>query len=438
MPVSLNARLVARLRLWRQIRALRGPVQALPGIVKPPRATARVVIVPCDPWTLVGSKGDEAMILSVVQQLHRADAGVTVAVVTASPLAQEVALALGLLPLPAWECSMSRAIELLTEFDADAMVVVGADVMDGYYAPHTTARMLMMAQAGARCGMRVSILGFSFNANPNPGLRPVFDDLDAAVMLNVRDPRSRQRLAQFSHRQSRLVADAAFLLEPDPGGAEVQAVAAWATARRGRGELVLGFNMHPMLVKNASPQQIASYIDSAVTALGRLCERRSVAVLLIPHDYRGRDGDDVCLGPIARALEPRLGARLMYPTHQFAAAELKAIAGGVDGIVAGRMHLVIAGLGMERPVAALTYQDKFQGLFAHFDYPERFLLTPGDAGDPEQLARLLEEFLDHLPELAGRVRRALPAVKRLSALNLELILEELSAAGDARTMAAAA
>jgi len=438
MPVSPSARFVARVRLWRQIRALRGPVQALPAIARQPRPVGRVVIVPSDPWTLVGSKGDEAMIQSVVQQLQCADAGVTVAIVTASPVAEKVVRAMGLQPLPAWACSMARTIELLAEFDAGAMVVVGADIMDGYYAPYTTARMLAMAQAGARCGMRVAILGFSFNASANPRLRPLFDDLDPAVTLNVRDHLSRQRLVQFTHRDSRLVADAAFLLRPDPDGADVQAVAEWTAARRGQGELVLGFNMHPMLVKDTGPKQIAAHVDSAVTALGRLCERRQVALLLISHDYRGGDGDDVCLGPIARALEAQLGARLMYPTGRFSAAQLKAIAGGTDGIVTGRMHLAIAGFDMGRPVAALTYQDKFQGLFAHFDYPERFLLTPDEAGDPQRLALLMEEFVDCLPELASRVHRALPEVKAMSALNLDVILEDLSAAENARTMAAAA
>ena len=438
MRVLLDIRFVARLRLWRQIRALRSPVRALPLVEKPASAVSRVVIVPPEPWTLVGSKGDEAMILSVVQQLRQAHPGVAMAVVTASPVADQAARAMALRPLAAWDCSMSRTLALLAEFGADAMVVVGADIVDGYYAPHTSARMLMMAQAGARCGMRVAILGFSFNANASPALRPLFDELDAAIQVNVRDPVSRRRLAQFSRRDSRLVADAAFLLQPDHGGADVQAVAAWATARRRQGELVLGFNTHPMLVKGASPQQIASQVASAVDALGRLCERRPVALLLISHDHRGREGDDVCLRPIAQALEDRLGARLMYPAGRLSAAQLKAVAGCADGIVTGRMHLAIAGLGMERPVAAVTYQGKFEGLFAHFDYPERFLLAPDGAGDPEHLLRLMDDFLDHLPELAERVRRMLPAVRALAASNLDVILEGPGAAGEARATLAAA
>jgi len=137
------------------------------------------------------------------------------------------------------------------------------------------------------------------------------------------------------------------------------------------------------------------------------------------HDYRGADGDHICLGPIERALQSELGQRLMYPTQMFSAAQLKAMAGCTDGVVAGRMHLAIASLGMERPVAALTYQDKFQGLFAHFDYPQRFLLSPQEAADPEQLAALMEDFIDQLPALSAKVKQWLPQVTAASALNLE-------------------
>jgi polysaccharide pyruvyl transferase WcaK-like protein len=170
--------------------------------------------------------------------------------------------------------------------------------------------------------------------------------------------------------------------------------------------------------------QIQALVDSAVIALRRVCERRAVSVLLLSHDYRGKDGDDVCFRPIASALAAELGSKLMYPTEAFSAAQLKAIAGCTDGVVTGRMHLAIAGLGMERPVAALTYQDKFQGLFAHFEYPERFLLSPASASDPVQLAALMEDFVDQLPVLAARVRRFLPAAIAASSMNLDVLLND--------------
>lgn len=419
MLLAHARKLRAQYRDWKQLRGMRRAVDAYRPATRAALTLRRLVVLPSDPWTLVGAKGDEAMMQAVVARLRQQNPALEVAVVTATPQAEAAAGALGFASLPAWLCPMDEGIRLIEAFDPDSMVVVGADVMDGYYSPVTTTRMLLMAEAAARRGVRVSILGFSFNTTPSDKVRPAFDNLSAAIAVNVRDRISLERFQRFSRAPSRLVADSAFMLLPDHAAADVRQVIEWAAQRRRAGEWVLGFNVHPMLFRAATPPQIAALIDSAVTALRRLCARKPVSLLLLSHDYRGTDGDHVCLGPIARALQPDLRSRLMYPTQAFSAAQLKALAGCTDGVVTGRMHLAIASLGMERPVAALTYQDKFQGLFAHFDYPQRFLLSPQAAADPEQLAALMEDFFEQLPALSAKVKQWLPQVTAASALNLD-------------------
>jgi polysaccharide pyruvyl transferase WcaK-like protein len=424
MPISYLKHLRGRFRVLRQIRAMQRTVFAHPPVAAACRPLRRLLIVPSDPWTLVGAKGDEAMMQSVVQRLRQASAELEVGVITAEPEAEQAARAMGFTPLPAWSVSMADGVRQVEAFGADSMVVVGADVMDGYYSPVTTARMLLTAEAASRFGARVSLLGFSFNASPDGQLKPLFDGLDKSIAVNVRDRISRERFQRFTGRTSRLVADSAFMLQPDLSAASVLKLAQWADGRRAQGDAVIAFNMHPMLIRGATPAQVQALVDSAVIALRQLCQRRAVSVLLLSHDYRGKDGDDVCFRPIASALAVELGSKLMYPTEAFSAAQLKAIAGCTDGVVTGRMHLAIASLGMERPVAALTYQDKFQGLFAHFEYPERFLLSPAGASDPVQLAALMEDFVDQLAVLAAQVRRFLPAAIEASSLNLDVLLTD--------------
>ncbi|KQP43196.1 hypothetical protein ASF44_06410 [Pseudorhodoferax sp. Leaf274] len=194
---------------------------------------------------------------------------------------------------------------------------------------------------------------------------------------------------------------------------------AWADRQRAAGMIVLGFNLHPMLITKATPAQVEGLVASAIEALRQVIRAKRVALLLLSHDYRGEEGDDACLGPIAKALQEELGERQMYSTRQYSASELKAMAGAADGVVTGRMHLAIATLGTGKPVAAMTYQDKFQGLFAHFNYPERFLLPPADAVDPQKLASLINDFIDRLPALTGQVNAQLPSVKKASELNMQ-------------------
>lgn len=424
MSIRYFKNLREQLGAWKQIRAMRNLVAAYKPNASDTRVLRRIVIVPSDPWTLVGAKGDEAMMQAVIQRLRKVSPDLEVAVITATPKAQEAAGALGFTALDAWSCSMSECISRVEAFGADSMIMLGADVMDGYYSPATTARMLLTAEAAARRGVHVSILGFSFNVRPRWQLRPVFDSLHASIAVNVRDRISYKRFQQFSSRKAQLVADAAFMLVPDTSAQEVQQVSDWANARRANGDVVLGINVHPMLIKGATPEQIAGLVNSTVAALRQLCKSKPVSLLLLSHDYRGHDGDDICLEPIAKALAAELGPRLLYPRTIFTAAQLKALAGCTDGVVSGRMHLAIACFGMERPVAALTYQDKFQGLFAHFEYPERFLLSPQGAADPAQLTSLMADFVDQLPTLTTLVKQKLPAVTTASALNLVALLKD--------------
>lgn len=404
---------------WRQILKLRRQSEGHSGqATAPAAAVKRLLILPSDPWTLVGAKGDEAMMQAVAGRLRQRQPDLVVGVITSTEAAAQAAQVLGFQSIPAWDCNLDEAAQKIRAFGPDAMVVLGADVMDGYYNPVTTARMLLTADAAAKQGVRVAILGFSFNLQPNRLIRPVFEGLSETMSINVRDRISYERFQAFCRAPAQLVADSAFMLQPDASTPEVQAVSQWAQARRTAGDVVVGFNMHPMLVRHATDEQVAALVNGAVTALRGVSARRAVSWLLMSHDYRGRDGDDVCLAPIHKALSDALGARLMYPTTQFTAAGLKAMAGAMDGVVTGRMHLAIASLGMGKPVAALTYQDKFQGLFRHFGYPERFLLPPADAVVPQKLEAMINDFLDDLPALTNTVQTALPQVKAASELNL--------------------
>ena len=386
--------------------------------------TLRLLVLPPDPWTLVGSKGDEAMIIGVVERIRRQSPGLVVGVVTATDAADTMARSLGFEPLRVWSrhWHLGEVTRALGQFDADTMVVVGADSIDGYYSMVTAMRMLVTADIMARSGVRTTILGFSFNSKPSPYLKPVFDGLSSGVSINVRDKVSFRRFQAFSRAKSKLVADAAFLLQPSRENPEVVAAAHWADARKAAGDVVLGFNLHPMLIRNATPAEVDALIKSAALAIGNIARERAVSVLLICHDYRGKDGDDACLGPLHAALAAQMGERLKYPTARCSASDLKAMAACTDGVVTGRMHLAIASLGCGVPVAAITYQDKFQGLFAHFDLPEHLLLSPADAASATRLQTVTERFLDELPRLREQVERALPAVKKASLDNLQGIV----------------
>ncbi|MBX7123995.1 MAG: polysaccharide pyruvyl transferase family protein [Opitutaceae bacterium] len=371
----------------------------------------RAVIVPGDPWTLIGSKGDEAMMIAAAQTLFPAGGG-AVGIVTGTDEADVAAKTLGFEALRVWThpWQLASVWNVIAAFRADALLVIGADVMDGYYNPATSIKLLALADLAACNGLHSVILGFSFNRNPDRRVVGVFDRLNERVRVNVRDGLSLKRLNSVSSVRAWLVADAAFLLEPDNESLRLAELTDWIHNRRSAGDRVVGFNLHPMLLKDATSLDLTRLVGSAATALGRLVERNGSSVALLPHDYRERDGDDVCLGPLHSELIGRFPERIFYPTEHFNARELKAAAGLMDGVVTGRMHLAIASLGMGVPVAALTYQDKFQGLFDHFGIPHRFLLRPEEARKADRLADLVENFVEEMERLRELVHARLPEV----------------------------
>lgn len=398
---------------WRRISADQTPRRVVDRI-------RRVVIVPSDPGTLTGAKGDEAMMKAAVGQFGAVESDLVVGVFTATRQAEDAARELGFHPIPVWThpWDLQCVLDALDEFQPDGMVVIGADVMDGYYNPVTALQMLVVADISARRGVRTAILGFSFNTKPSRYLKEVFDAASPSLIINVRDGVSLERFKKFSTSPANLVADMAFLLEPELGSPRVTAERAWADSRRAIGDKVIGFNLHPMLIRNATDEQVKALIGSAVKSLSRVMGKGGLSVLLISHDYRGSDGDDSCLAVIFSELSSHFPERLRYPTDHMRAAELKAITGALDGVVTGRMHLAIASLGMGVPVAALTYQDKFQGLFSHFCLDDEFLMPPQDALDATSLGKMVDSFISKLDLLKEQVASRRDCVIDLARVNV--------------------
>lgn len=154
------------------------------------------------------------MIQGLINKLRTDRPDLVVGVVVASDQAHVRAKALGFVPITAWDCSFDDAVRAMLAFSPELMVTIGADVMDGYYSPLTTSKLLLLSDAMARQGVRTIVSGFSFNASANPLVRDVFDELSAQLKLNVRDQTSFARFQRFTRTSARLVADAAFLLEP--------------------------------------------------------------------------------------------------------------------------------------------------------------------------------------------------------------------------------
>jgi len=369
-------------------------------------ASHRILVFPSDPGAIVGSRGDDAMITAVLEAT-RSLARDTQVDMFCEGGGERIAAGMGFHPVPigADRDFAAAAAKLLGERCYNTYFALGADIVDGRFGPRIPALMLIAADLAARAGVRATILGCSFGEDPTPELKTVFERLDSRVHLNMRDPISLRRIQAFAPVHPELVADAAFLLRPgrvDPGAT------AWIERQRASGRRVVGVNAHPMLVRHPDAAWVEKMVASLSDALDEVAARCKVGWMLLPHDYREHFGDLSCLRRVHELLRARSNVEAHFLDGRHSAADLKALVGSLDGVITGRMHLAIAALGMGIPTLALTYHDKFEGLYSHFGLPQALLLSPAIFDDPTDLARRLEDFLEAIPVLADVIegRRA--------------------------------
>lgn len=296
--------------------------------------------------------------------------------------------------------------------------VLGTDVMDGYYGPRDSLQRIAVAKMASRAGVPTRIISFSFNNRPDPDCVQALKALPADVRLFGRDPLTLQRLIDNLQRPVELVADVAFMLEPSPETDKVQSVYRWVEAERQAGRAVIGVNANHILLEQVQDLTPERLVNAYAAALHEITQRYlTVSFLFVPHDIRGRVSDVMLAEAIYAAVPAEVRAHCMIIPTPCKPAEIKAMVAGLDFVLSGKMHLAIAALGQGVPVACIAYQDKFEGLFQHFEL-EGLTIQPEDVIMPGKLSAFFIEKYEQREALAEQVRRHLPAVRDLARVSL--------------------
>ncbi len=309
-----------------------------------------------------------------------------------------------------------RFVRIVSRYDR--FYCIGADVMDGFYSDSRTLRFIELVGLAAKTGAKATILGFSFNKQPTPTSVQALVDLPTSVRLCCRDPISHQRLIHHLQRPVDLVADVAFLLEPAQESELAMGVSKWIRQQQDLGRKVVGVNANSLHLKSLPQFGFDDLTKLYADALIELSSSHpEISFLMIPHDVRGKESDDslakAILGTLPISINP-YSTRVPTPCS---AAEIKSICADLDLVFTGRMHLAIACLGQGVPVAGVTYQGKFEGLFNHFAL-QGMTIAPEQAFQPGALASFLAEIITKRKEIRKQIQSRLEDVKALAALNL--------------------
>lgn len=398
-------------REWSGLLGELGPVATDP---------ARVLIVPSDPELLTASTGDQAMIGAIRSHVAESHPGAVVHVAVSDDRAEAAAHALGLRPLrlPTEVDDLPAAVALLAEQRLGTVIAMGADVLDGSYNVAFSGQQVMLIDLLSRMGAEVCITGFSVSKDFKPRMAQLFSECHEPIRVNLRDPVSFERFRSATHRDARLVADVAFLLQPRETTA-TRKITEWAAIHRRMGRTVLGLNCHPLLLELEERNEIGGFIDRFANTLEALSQRRNLAFCLVEHDRRGSSSDAICLEPLYERLVEALGPhRVLFPVDQLDAAEIKNAVHTLDGVVSGRMHLMIAALGAGTPVFGIDYKDKMEGLLRHFGLPTHGLLTAHDFLSAAALpVDPLDSFVGELDAQRRLIERVKPEIRRAARSN---------------------
>lgn len=299
-----------------------------------------------------------------------------------------------------------------------AFIVLGTDVLDGFYGTGGSLRRIELAYLAARLGVQTGIVSFSFGEQVPETIVRALRYLPRTVRLCARDPLSRENAERLLQRPVDLTADLAFLLDPDESSSNIAPLLDWIKAMRSQSRLVIGINANHHLLRVMPGLTQQSIVDSYCQLLTILHEQERAAFCLIAHDSRGTPNDY----DLAQCMYQELPACVREHTriHPFPcrAAEVKGTAGYLDCAFTGRMHFAIACLGRTTPPACVTYNDsKFVGLFRHFNL--HGLTAPGEiVKQPTEMASLLKDVIRRRHELREAISGQLPRIMELARRNL--------------------
>lgn len=423
--MSIKQRLVQDIVFYRSYRHWKKLAKEVDGNEYHHPDAPSLVIVPCDPWSVGGSRGDEAMLTGVIQRYRHECPNIPIHIVCANDGLEYIrSLPIsGISPIISWNgnYSVRRVYESILERHPTDVVILGADCMDGFYSPMLSLELLSIHDLCSKtAGIKSYLLGFSFNETPSWLMVHAFKSLSSCTKIRIRDSVSLVRFQKRIKHPVQLVADAAFMLQPQTDFPLYDDLRQWGQEQRAKGKKILGFNFHPMLRSYSGPEDIQGDARLVAISLEKiLAKHPEVCFVFIPHDDRSRLTDNLMLSTMYeyfRGLE-RESNRVYYSPEVPRAPQLKALCGLLDGLLSSRMHLAIAALGMGTPVMAATYQGKFEGLFQHFGLDESYLLPPKRFLS-DDLVSTFDSFIHQLPELKKQITERLPLVEQYSYANL--------------------
>lgn len=262
--------------------------------------------------------------------------------------------------------------------------VIGADLIDGYYATSVSDQLFRLLDIAERAGTKTSLISCSFNESaPTEVVESMRRNL-TRTRVHARDKYTAERLTKTLSRPIGHSADVAFGLLPQDTD-NTAAVKAWVAQERTVGRHVIALNINAIPVAMKDPSRIDVYFARWATWIEQVTAS-GISIVLLAHDYRGVYSDEMAANSVVKQVAPTHQRYCLIPSQRLNAAEIKSAVDSCDFVVTGRMHLAIAAMGAGIPVVAYAYQSKFEGILRLFGLEEYVRPIEGVFADVRQEA----------------------------------------------------
>lgn len=351
-----------------------------------------------------GNAGDEAILAGLVEGFRRLAPEVRLTVLSGDPGATEAEHAVRAIPR-----GLVTARSALGS--CDLLLSGGGGILQDVTSWRSPLYYLAVLQAAQRAGVPVACVGYGVGPLRRQAIRWLARRALARVaVLAVRDRLSLAALRELGvRREIALTADLAFAL-PRPAPEEV--AAAWERVGLGApGQPTLGVALR-RVPGGAGPQ--AELSRSLTEAIRDAAQELSLRPVLVPM----QPSEDL---PLAQELADAIGRGAQVVRVPLSARELLALFGGASLVLAMRLHAAVFAAICGRPLAAISYDPKVDGLLAELGL-EAAVRLPNL--DPAALRAGLREAAARPPSTwAARVE----GLRERALANVRLVLPLISA-----------
>ncbi|HLY24510.1 MAG TPA: polysaccharide pyruvyl transferase CsaB [bacterium] len=344
-----------------------------------------------------GNLGDEAVLAATVAELRRRRSDLDISVLSASPVA--TARAYGVEGVPrAQPRAVVRALR-----GCDLFLSGGGSLFQDATSWRSPWYYLAVLAGARRWSRRTAVYAQGFEpahrAWIRAGIRSVLNGVD---LVTVRDAASARVLAEAGVRRPRTVvsADPSFLLDPDPTPAVDRERARWGSG------LLFGLSVRPW----GDGRVLEAVAAAARDAGARLGARWVLLPMHRPHDVEAAES-------VAARLDGAVVVR-----DPFEPREMLALIGGLDLLVAMRLHALIFATSQGVPIVPVAYDRKVAALAEELGEEAPL---PAQGLDARTLGVRIETAAADRPGRRDRLRRVAAALRERAALSPALAMELL-------------